>query len=79
MVEFLADKNPGVQYNQQIEQQVNSPVTTGMSGDERDIHFEEAGKFIIEKEKASLVCCRECLRLVSTERQESWISSATQV
>ena len=54
VVEFLADKNPGVQYNQQIEQQVNSPVTTGMSGDERDIHFEEAGKFIIEKEKASI-------------------------
>ena len=25
-----------------------------MSGDERDIHFEEAGKFIIEKEKASI-------------------------
>ena len=51
---FLQIKNPGVQYNQQIEQQVNSPVTTGMSGDERDIHFEEAGKFIIEKEKASI-------------------------
>ena len=25
-----------------------------MSGDERDIHFEEAGKFIIEKENASI-------------------------
>ena len=55
MVEFLADKNPGVQYNQQIEQQVNSPVTAvGTSGDDRDVHFEEAGKFIIEKEKASI-------------------------
>ena len=55
VVEFLADKNPGVQYNQQIEQQVNSPVTAaGMSGDDRDVHFEEAGKFIIEKEKASI-------------------------
>ena len=54
IVEFLADKNPKVTYNPQIEQQVNSPVTTGMSGDERDIHFEEAGKFIIEKEKASI-------------------------
>ena len=54
VVEFLADINPGVQYNQQIEQQVITPVTTGMSGDERDIHFEEAGKFIIEKEKASI-------------------------
>ena len=45
VVEFLADKNPGVQYNQQIEQQVNSPVTAvGTSGDDRDVHFEEAGK-----------------------------------
>ena len=55
VVEFLADKNPGVQYNQQIEQQVNSPITAvGTSGDDRDVHFEEAGKFIIEKEKASI-------------------------
>ena len=55
VVEFLADKNPGVQYNQQIEQQVNSPVSSaGMAGDDRDVHFEEAGKFIIEKEKASI-------------------------
>ena len=55
VVEFLADKTPGAQYNQQIEQQVNSPVTAvGTSGDDRDVHFEEAGKFIIEKEKASI-------------------------
>ena len=55
VVEFLADKNPVVQYNQQIEQQVNSPVAaSGSSGDDRDVHFEEAGKFIIEKEKASI-------------------------
>lgn len=55
VVEFLADKNLGVQYNQQIEQQMNSPVTAaGMAGDDRDVHFEEAGKFIIEKEKASI-------------------------
>ena len=55
VVEFLADKNPGVQYNQQIEQQVNSPVSSaGMTGDDRDVHFAEAGKFIIEKEKASI-------------------------
>ena len=55
VVEFLADKNPGVQYDQKIEQQVNSPVTAmGTSGDDRDVHFEEAGRFIIEKEKASI-------------------------
>ena len=55
VVEFLADKNPGVQYDQQIEQQVNSPVTAvGTAADDRDVHFEEAGRFIIEKEKASI-------------------------
>lgn len=55
VVEFLADKNPGVQYDQQIEQQVNSPVTAvGTATDDRDVHFEEAGRFIIEKEKASI-------------------------
>ena len=55
VVEFLADKNPGVQYNAQIEQQVNTPLAAaGASGEDRDVHFEEAGKFIIEKEKASI-------------------------
>lgn len=55
VVEFLANKNPGVQYNQQIEQQVNTPVSSaGMAGNDRDVHFEEAGRFIIEKEKASI-------------------------
>ena len=55
VVEFLADKNPGVQYYQQIEQQVNSPGSAaGGAGEDRDVHFEEAGKFIIEKEKASI-------------------------
>ena len=55
VVEFLADKNPGVQYNAQIEQQVNTPLSAaGGSGEDRDVHFEEAGKFIIGKEKASI-------------------------
>ena len=57
IVDFLADKNPGTQYNAQIEQQVN---TVGLSaggassGDDRDVYFVDAGKFIIEKEKASI-------------------------
>lgn len=56
VVEFLADKNPGAQYDPQIEQQVNSPAMAGgsVAGDDRDIHFVDAGKFIIEKEKASI-------------------------
>lgn len=57
VVEFLANKNPAVVYDTKIEQQVNtaSVSAAGASGgEERDIYFEEAGKFIIEKEKASI-------------------------
>lgn len=55
IVDFLSDKNPAVEYNAQIEQQVNTAGFSAASGSEdRDIYFEEAGKFIIEKEKASI-------------------------
>lgn len=57
IVDFLADKNPGTQYNAQIEQQVNTvSLSAGgaSSGDDRDVYFVDAGKFIIEKEKASI-------------------------
>lgn len=57
IVAFLADKNPGTTYNAQIEQQVNtSSLSSGSasSGDDRDAYFVDAGKFIIEKEKASI-------------------------
>ena len=55
VVAFLAEKNPGVQYNTQIQHQVNSPLSAGVNtAEDRDIYFEEAGKFIIEKEKASI-------------------------
>lgn len=56
IVDFLSDKNPAVEYNSQIEQQVNTVSLSGGAGgsDERDIHFEEAGRLIIEKEKASI-------------------------
>lgn len=56
VVEFLSDKNPGVEYDAKIEQQMNTVSLPGSGGgsDDRDIHFEEAGRFIIEKEKASI-------------------------
>lgn len=56
IVDFLSDKNPGVEYDAKIEQQMNTVSLPGSGGgsDERDIHFEEAGRFIIEKEKASI-------------------------
>ena len=57
IVDFLADKNPRTDYDNKIEQQMNNAVLTtgGSSGqDERDVYFQQAGKFIIEKEKASI-------------------------
>ena len=59
IVDFLAEKNPGMQYNSQIEQQVNTAAhvrwhAVVSSADDRDAYFVEAGKFIIEKEKASI-------------------------
>lgn len=56
IAEFLSSKNPAVEYDSQIEQQVNTVALSGaVSGnEERDLYFEEAGKFIIDKEKASI-------------------------
>ena len=58
VVGFLTDKNPKPEYDAQVEKQVNTAGISAMGasggGDDRDIYFEEAGKFIIEKEKASI-------------------------
>lgn len=56
IVEFLSSKNPTVEYDTQIEQQVNtvSIAGSGSGNEEKDVYFEEAGKFIIDKEKASI-------------------------
>lgn len=56
VVRFLADKNPVVEYDTKVQEQVNTASTIGgaSGSEERDIYFEEAGKFIIEKEKASI-------------------------
>ena len=56
IVEFLSSKNPTVEYDSQIEQQVNtvSIAGSGSGNEEKDVYFEEAGKFIIDKEKASI-------------------------
>ena len=57
IVNFLADKNPRTDYDSKIEQQMNYAVLSAggsSGGEERDVYFEQAGKFIIEKEKASI-------------------------
>ena len=53
----MKDENQTAPYDDKIEQQMNNVVLTaqGSSGaDERDVYFEQAGRFIIEKEKASI-------------------------
>lgn len=63
VVDFLIEHNANVSYNEEIEEHVNSnPVETssGMGGaapeegDGRDTYFVEAGRLIIDKEKASI-------------------------
>ncbi len=58
VVEFLK-KQSTVVYNEEIEEKMNTVTissggTGAVGGSERDTHFVEAGKFVIEKEKGSL-------------------------
>ncbi len=57
VVEYLTDKNPQMNYDPAIQQQMNSAQpggSFGSSGDDRDAYFAEAGKLIIDKDKASI-------------------------
>ena len=61
VTEFLTQKNDMSVYHKQMEARMNtvaqsSPVSSGGAGggNELDSHFAEAGKFIIEKDKASI-------------------------
>ena len=60
VVEYLRENNGDVTYSQEIENHVNTApaggsVMGGSSGeDENDAYFAEAGRLIIEKEKASI-------------------------
>lgn len=63
VVDFLIEYNGNVSYNEEIEEHVNSnPVevspgiggTAPEEGDGRDTYFAEAGRLIIDKEKASI-------------------------
>ena len=77
IVEFLADKNPKVTYNPQIEQQVNTISLSGGSsgGMMRMIStlWMQANSSLRKKELRS-VCCRECSRSALTGQQGSWTS-----
>ncbi len=61
VVDFLVKNSEGTQYNEEITNHVNSAsintsssVSGGGQTDDRDAYFVDAGKFIIEKDKASI-------------------------
>ena len=61
VVDFLVKQNGNVSYDEEITKQVNSVSLSGANassggnnGDERDVYFADAGRFIIEKDKASI-------------------------
>lgn len=57
VVEFLtANHNDKVNYDEKIVQAINTPSMADSQafGGDRDAYFEEAGRFVIEKEKASI-------------------------
>lgn len=60
VVEFLVNNNAGSQYNDEITKHVNNSANAstatgaGTASDDRDVYFVEAGKFVIEKDKASI-------------------------
>lgn len=61
VVEFLVNNNGNASYDEEITNHVNSAASNVASaaqgasgGDERDMYFADAGRFIIEKDKASI-------------------------
>lgn len=58
VVEFLTNQNQAAEYSEEVVSKITSVQTvdsaTGSTGNDRDEYFAEAGKFIIEKDKASI-------------------------
>ena len=60
VVDFLIKSSDGVEYSEEITNHLNNAVHTTGGGasapaaDDRDVYFVEAGKFVIEKDKASI-------------------------
>lgn len=58
VVEFLAEKNVKPEYSEEVANKITSAMTETVQAastvDDRDEYFVEAGKFIIEKDKASI-------------------------
>lgn len=58
IVNFLASQHPDTEYDREIQQKIEAAKDLGgqnlQAGSERDVYFADAGKFIIEKDKASI-------------------------
>ena len=59
MVEFLTEQGLSAEYDPDVEKKMNTAPAGGAAGgnggnDGRDDYFERAGRFIIEKDKASI-------------------------
>lgn len=60
VVEYLKNHNGDVTYDEEIVNHVNTSSAAGMpgglgaEGDDRDVHFVDAGRLIIDKDKASI-------------------------
>ena len=61
VVEFLINNGDGVTYDEEIANHVNnnsagngSAAASGGAADDKDVYFVDAGKFVIEKDKASI-------------------------
>ena len=70
LVDFLKENHAETAYNSQVEEEINTlPSASGMDtsaqgdGPERDALFVEAGKFIIEKDKASIGMLQRALKI----------------
>lgn len=67
VVEFLVSNVEPATYNEEIVNAVNSSVpgdsTAAGGGSERDQYFAEAGRFVIEKERASIGLIQRCYKV----------------
>ena len=60
VVDYLINKNGNASYNDELEEHMNSNIPAdgaaapSEAGDDRDTYFVDAGKLIIDKEKASI-------------------------
>ena len=59
VVDYLIHNGNGAEYNEEITNHINSAqsgasISGGGSSDDRDVYFADAGRFVIEKDKASI-------------------------